>query len=98
MDIDGSEPLVIEGMKRTIERSKEIHILTEYQPGNLKRYYSDPLEFLTTAHQLGLKLEAILDTEMGRLPSLDVEHLRRVPDNVNLDLLFFRRRCTRSGT
>jgi len=32
MDIDGSEPLVIEGMKKTIKRSKDIRILTEYQP------------------------------------------------------------------
>jgi len=91
MDIDGSEPLVIEGMKKTIKRSKEIRILTEYQPGNLKRYYGDPLDFLTTARELGLQLEAILDTEMGRLPGLDLEPLRRVPDNGNLDLLFVRR-------
>jgi hypothetical protein len=91
MDIDGSEPLVIEGMKQTIKRSKAIHILTEYQPGNLKRYYADPLDFLTTTRELGLQLEAILDTEMGRLPGLDVEPLRRVPDNGNLDLLFVRR-------
>jgi len=85
------QPLVIEGMKKTIKRSKDIHILTEYQPGNLRRYYGDPLDFLTTARELGLDLEAILDTEMGRLPGLDVEPLRRVPDNGNLDLLFVRR-------
>ena len=90
MDIDGSEPLVIEGMKKTIKRSKDLHILTEYQPGNLKRYYGDPLDFLTTARDLGLELEAILDTERGRLPGLDVEPLRRVPENGNLDLLFVR--------
>ncbi|MGA8849136.1 MAG: FkbM family methyltransferase [Dehalococcoidia bacterium] len=88
MDMDGSEPLAIEGMAQLIQRSPSLRVLAEYQPGNLKQYLSDPLDFITIAEQHGLKLTAILDTDKGRLPSLDFEPLKRLADDANLDLLF----------
>jgi hypothetical protein len=63
-------------------------VLAEYQPGNLKQYLSNPLEFVTIAEQHGLKLIAVLDTDKGRLPTLDLEPLKRLADDTNLDLLF----------
>ena len=88
MDMDGSEPLAVQGMGQLIQRSPNIRVLAEYEPGNLKRYLNDPLDFITIAEQNGLKLAAILDTEGGRLPELDLAPLRNLPDDKNLDLLF----------
>jgi len=88
MDMDGSEPLAIIGMSQLIQQSPGLRVLAEYQPGNLKRYLSDPLDFIKIAEQHGLKLTAILNTDKGRLPSLDFEPLKRLADNANLDLLF----------
>lgn len=88
MDMDGSEPLAIWGMKQLIQRSPNIHILAEYQPGNLKRYLVNPLDFISIAEQCGLKLQMIMDSEMGNLHNLDLVQLKELPDNENLDLLF----------
>lgn len=88
MDMDGSEPLAIIGMSQLIQQSSGLRVLAEYQPGNLKQYLSEPLDFITIAEQHGLKLTAILDTDKGRLPSLDFEPLKRLADDANLDLLF----------
>jgi len=87
MDIDGSEPLAIEGMAQLIQRSPHLQVLAEYQPGNLKRYLSNPLDFITIAEQHGLRLTAILDSDNGRLPDLDLAPLKCLADEKNLDLL-----------
>ena len=88
IDTDGSEPFVIQGMKQLIQRSPDLRVLAEYQPGNLKRYLSDPLDFITIAEQHGLALSAILDSYKGRLLDLDSGHLKHLDDDKNLDLLF----------
>jgi len=88
MDMDGSEPLAIQGMAQLIQRSPNIRVLAEYQPGNLKRYLSNSLDFISIAERHGLSLAAILDSENGRLPSLDLSHLKHLTNDTNLDLLF----------
>ena len=88
MDTDGSEPLAIQGMVQLIRRSPNLRVLAEYEPGNLKRYLSNPLDFITIAEQHGLTLTAILDTDNGRLPNLDLSPLKHLADDANLDLLF----------
>ncbi|MBC8276337.1 MAG: FkbM family methyltransferase [Chloroflexi bacterium] len=88
MDMDGAEPLAISGMAQLIQRSPNLRVLAEYQPGCLKRYLSSPLDFITIAEQHGLKLAAILDTDSGRLLNLDLAPLKDLADNANLDLLF----------
>ncbi|MFC2001738.1 FkbM family methyltransferase [Chloroflexota bacterium] len=88
MDIDGSEPLAIQGMVQLIKRSPGLQILAEYEPGNVKRYLSNPLDFITIAEEHGLKLTAILDPRDGRLPNLNLAPLKHLADNAYLDLLF----------
>lgn len=88
MDIDGSEPLAIQGMAQLIKRSPNLQVLAEYEPGNLKQYISNPLDFITIAEHHGLRLTAILDSSSGRLPNIDLASLERLADNANLDLLF----------
>jgi len=92
MDMDGSEPLAIIGMKKLIRRSPNLHILAEYQPNNLKRYLPEPLDFITIANKNRLELEAILDSDSGRLPTLNPMPLRNLEGDKNLDLLFVRKK------
>lgn len=88
MDMDGSEPLAILGMAQLIQRSPNIRILTEYHPGNLKRYLTSPLDFIKIAEQHSLKLAAILDVDNGRLPNFDLTILEHLANDGCLDLLF----------
>lgn len=88
IDTDGSEILAIQGMQNLIKQSPNIRILAEYQPSNLKRYLANPLDFIPLAEKCGLKLTAIMDSEKGRLPNLDLTPLRHLKDNDNLDIIF----------
>ena len=88
MDMDGSEPLAIQGMTELIRRSPNLRVVAEYEPGNLKRYLSNPLDFITIAEQHGLTLTTILDPDNGRLPNLDLSLLKNLADDANLDLIF----------
>jgi len=88
MDMDGSEPFAIQGMRQVIKRSPNLKVLSEYQPHNLNQYLSKPLDFITIAEQCDLVLEGILDSNSGRLPDRDLAHLKHLDDNKNLDLLF----------
>lgn len=88
IDTDGSEPFVIDGMSQLIKRSPNLKVLAEYQPGNLKRYLNNPLDFLTIAEKCGLTLATISDSYKGKLPNLDYGHLKSLVDDTNLDLFF----------
>jgi FkbM family methyltransferase len=91
MDMDGSEPLAIIGMKNLILRSPNLKILSEYQPSNLRRYITHPLDFILIANNNGLLLEGILDTETGRLPTLSLTPLENIKEGDNLDVIFMRK-------
>jgi len=88
MDMDGSEPLAIQGMSTLIKKSPGIRIIAEYEPGNLKRYLNNPLDFITVIEESGLKVEAILDPVKGRLPKFDYTILEKLSNNDYVDLLF----------
>lgn len=88
MDMDGSEPLAIQGMVQLIQRSPDLRVLAEYEPGNLKRYLSNPIDFITIAEQCGLTLNAILDTDKGQIPNFDLSLLKNLAADKNFDLLF----------
>jgi FkbM family methyltransferase len=90
MDMDGSEPLAIQAMTKLIKRSPNLMILAEYHPTNIRRYLSNPLEFIDIARQSGLELVALLDSDTGRLPDTDVRRLDNVAGDDNLDLVFKR--------
>lgn len=88
MDMDGSEPLAIAGMSKLIKRNPGIYVMAEYEPGNVKRYLKNPLDFITIAEKQGLKLSAIFHVDTGRLPHNDLEQLRKMTDEDAVDLLF----------
>lgn len=90
IDTDGSEPLAMKGMVDTIKNSPDFVMLAEYMPSNVRRYYEDPMMFLTVAEECGLKLETIIDTESGPIENQDIEVMKDLADDENYDLILRR--------
>ncbi len=59
IDIEGAEPIVLEGMKETIARSPNIIILFELYPNAIKRLGLSPLKFLEKFRELGFYISVI---------------------------------------
>lgn len=75
MDIEGAEPLALDGMKETIKRNSEIIIFTEIYPKAMKRLGKDPLEFLRTLDSFDLSVWVINEgkDKMEKIESHDFE-------------------------
>ena len=56
MDIQQAEPLAIKGMRELLKRQKEVRILTEIEPPQLRQSGVDPREFLDSLLRLGFRL------------------------------------------
>jgi len=63
MDIQGAEPLALEGMKRTIKANKGLKLITEFSPDSIKLCGSDPKKYLAALTALGFKLSEISEKE-----------------------------------
>lgn len=86
VDIEGGEPIAIEGMRRLIERSKELCIIVEFAPAHLRRAGTEPEALIRRLQALGFTLHAI-DDRKGLRPfdvERDVPRLRYADSYVNL--------------
>jgi len=88
MDTDGSEPLAIQGMKSFIEGNSSVTILMEYSPGNLRRYFKNPMDCLSLIQECGIAITKIIDTEDESLHPHALTDLQMLRDEENLDILF----------
>lgn len=59
MDIQQAEPLALKGMGELLKRQKEVRILTEIEPPQLRQSGIDPREFLDNLLKLGFRLFAL---------------------------------------
>ena len=59
MDIEGAEPLALEGMRETIARNPTLIIIFEFHPNAIKRLGYPPLKFLETFKELGFSMSVI---------------------------------------
>jgi FkbM family methyltransferase len=66
IDAEGAEPLILRGMKETIARNPDIHILLEFAPEHLRRAGVEPAEFLDEISSLGFGFRRISE-ETGEL-------------------------------
>lgn len=64
MDIEGAEPLALEGMKKTIAYNSDLVVLFEFYPNAIQRLGHDPLGFLQRFRELGFSL-SVLDEDGG---------------------------------
>lgn len=76
VDVEGAEPLVLRGMRRTLERSPSLAMLIEYNPRALRSGGTEPHDYLREIERLGFKLWRLT---VGERPS-------RVRPSVDLDI------------
>lgn len=76
MDIQGAEPLVIEGMTEIIKTNKNLKIMLEWWPDAIRKYGIDPSKHLTQLVNLGFKIFEI-DDKNGMYLKTDIETLMR---------------------
>ena len=73
IDVQGAEWSVLSGMRRTIQKNPDIHIILEYAPGGIRATGKEPIEFLTFIRSLGLAIFAL--PEDGPSVEVDDEYL-----------------------
>jgi FkbM family methyltransferase len=67
IDVEGSEPLVLEGMTKLLARSPKVKILMEFGPPMIRNAKVDPAQFLRRIHELGFATWRInLKSELER--------------------------------
>jgi hypothetical protein len=93
IDVEGSELLVLQGMKRIIADNPELAIIAEYGPSHLEAAGISPEQWFSEFHNLGLVSFAI-DELSGECCSSSLSELKHV-DSVNI--LFSRRNSPMLG-
>jgi FkbM family methyltransferase len=69
MDVEGSEPRVLNGMRQLIQSSKDIVMIVEYNRTALGKGYPSPQILLDLLTELGFDYKAILDDgSLGDIP------------------------------
>lgn len=59
MDIEGSEPYALEGMKRTVRRCDNLILFTEFAPDFLRRAGVEPLDYIHQLESMGFNVRLI---------------------------------------
>ncbi len=74
IDAEGSEPLIIKGMRNIIKNNPNIIIFMEFCPSNLRRAGVSPIDFIKSLKKLDLKIR-IVDDFTGELMNLTEKKL-----------------------
>ena len=75
MDIEGSEPKAIKGMKKIILSNPNLKIVTEFNQYAIKSVDSSPQEFLELLDEMGLEFKEIDEKDTGTLNIVSKEKL-----------------------
>jgi FkbM family methyltransferase len=84
IDAEGSEPLILRGMRQILDHNPRIRILLEFAPIHLRRAGIDPRQFLADLSSMGFGVRRIHD-ESGELMETLIPELM-VAFSVNLEL------------
>ena len=74
IDAEGSEPLIIKGMKNIIRNNSKIVIFMEFSPSNLKIAGVNPINFIKELKKLDLKIR-LVDDFTGELKDVTEQKL-----------------------
>ena len=67
VDVEGAEEDVLDGMSKIIQRSTDLRLIIEYNPGELKNAGKNPFLFFEKLDALGFQIEMI-DESKGLEP------------------------------
>ena len=79
MDIQGAEHMALKGMKKLINRSDSVKIITEFWPFGLCLAGSGPDEYLAALIDAGFELR-LIDGTARKVQSIAIEDLARMYD------------------
>jgi FkbM family methyltransferase len=71
MDIEGGEPIALEGMKNVLAANPECRLIVEFCPENLRDGAITPVEFINRLHALGLRTFAITEDGLKEITPED---------------------------
>ena len=77
MDIQGAEAAALDGMRGLIRRNKGLKLVTEFSPGALKTFGSDPRKYLGGLQSLGFRLLEISEKNKSVKPVTPAQLLKR---------------------
>lgn len=75
MDVQGSEPKVFEGMKKSISSNPKIKIITEFYPSAITDVGSSPQDFVNSLEESGFILKEITEDISSHLKPVSKEKL-----------------------
>jgi FkbM family methyltransferase len=84
IDVEGAEPLVLRGMRNTVDANRHIIILIEFAPAHLRRAGVEPSVFLEELRSSGFAIR-IVDDATGNVSEPDLSQLVNA-FSVNLEL------------
>ena len=70
MDVQGYEQMVLGGIKKTLRRSKQVILMTEFWPKGLREAGGDARAYLEELSELGFNLFELKERPRGKLVSL----------------------------
>jgi len=75
MDIEGSEPKALEGMKKIISDNPQIKIITEFNQNAMSDVGSSPEYLINLLHDAGFIIEEIIEKTPGKLKKINKDEL-----------------------
>jgi FkbM family methyltransferase len=93
IDVEGSELLVVEGMKRIIADNPELAIIAEYGPSHLQAAGISPEQWFSEFHKLGF-VSFVIDELSGDCRPSSLSELKHV---ASVNILFSRRNSSMLG-
>ena len=74
VDVEGAEPMVLQGMRETLMRNPSVKIVFEFWPRYIRNFQVDPLTFLTQLEEQRFSF-SIVDSDARRLIPTDASKL-----------------------
>lgn len=92
MDIDGAEGSAIQGMSFLLQKNKDIKIIAEFCPAGLKKFGTEPAEYLKLLLSYDFKL-FMINERKKEIETVAIEKLLKsyTPEKGNFTNLFCKR-------
>lgn len=96
IDVQGFEPVVLRGMSETLERNRQVRVLTEFWPNGIERARRDPAAYLAAFEDLGFQPFLVEERKPAR-PIIMAEAMGLATEQGTIDLLLKRPPAARQG-
>ena len=78
MDVEGSEPKTLEGMKKVIAANPNLRIISEFHPDAITDVGSSPENYLRNIEQAGFRIHKISEKHLGKIEPATKNELLKI--------------------